>query len=208
MKNLGRSILALALGACCAGALQAQQLIVGTQSAFAIAPAVANTFGNDVEALGNTQGATPIVAVNDAAYHSNGGVNNGLNRGQALFFNYNSAAFSAPLKTSVGSARTDYLGWDMEPVGDVDGDGWDDLAVGAPQVGSGPGYVRVISGNPAVLPPFDIIYQVTGAAANGFFGGGLDRINIGLGGRDLLVAGIGTVEVRDELSGVLLAGPV
>ncbi|MEM7354720.1 MAG: integrin alpha, partial [Acidobacteriota bacterium] len=47
-----------------------------------------------------------------------------------------------------------------------------------------------------------------GAAANGFFGGGLDRINIGLGGRDLLVAGIGTVEVRDELSGVLLAGPV
>jgi len=208
MKKLCQTLIGLVLCAMGSGALQAQQFVIGTQSVSAVAPAVANTFGNDVAMITNTLGATPVVAVNDAAYHSNGGSSSGLNHGQALLYNFNSAAFTAPLKTQVGSNRTDYLAWDMENVGDIDGDGWDDLALGAPQVGSGPGYVRVISGDPTILPPSDVLYQVSGSVPNGWFGGGLDRINIGLGGRDLLVAGIGTVEVRDELTGAPLVGPV
>jgi len=206
MKDLRPLILTLALIAVSAGALPAQQFIFGTQSAFATPPAVANTFGNDVAALATPTTAT--VVVSDAALHANGGSATQLNFGQASFFAYNSAAFTAPFKISRGSALTDYFSWDMVALGDVDGDGWEDVAIGAPQVGSGPGYVRAISGNPALLPPADVIYQVNGSLANGFFGGALDRIDIGLGGRDLLVAGIGTVEVRDDLTGGLLRGPI
>ncbi len=191
-----------------AGGLQAQQFITGTQSAFAVAPARSITYGLDIVALSNTVGATPGIVVSDAGFHFNGTVASGLNHGQLSFSSFNSAAGAAPLKTQGGGTLIDYLGWDMENIGDIDGDGFDDVAAGAPRVGNGPGYVRAISGNPAVLPPFDVIYQVNGTVANGWFGGGLDRLDIGLGGQDLLVAGIGTVEVRDEATGALLVGPV
>jgi hypothetical protein len=191
------------------GSAYAQQLIFGTQSSFAVAPGVANTYGNDIAALAHTAaGAVPDVVVNDPAWHQNGGSSGGLNWGQILFFPFNSAALTPPTKTSPGSARTDYFGWDLLSVGDINGDGFIDVAAGAPQVGSGPGYFRVISGNPAVLPPADILYQVNGpATGGGFYGAALDTIDVGFG-PDILVGGIGVAEVRDDLTGALLAGPV
>lgn len=79
-----------------------------------------------------------------------------------------------------------------------------DLGVGVPQTGR-PGYVQVISGNPTV--PAAVIYQITGGIG-GWFGAGLDSINIGAGTQELLVASMGGVEVRSSLTGALLLGPI
>ena len=50
-----------------------------------------------------------------------------------------------------GDAAGDYFGWSIAPMGDVDGDGVPDLAIGAHQNLDGghspdPGYVRLVSG--------------------------------------------------------------
>jgi hypothetical protein len=66
------------------------------------------------------------------------------------------AAVPAQACTSVatGAAAQDHLGWAMAAIGDIDGDAYGDLAVGAPQAGNpvtgggaiGTGYVRLLSG--------------------------------------------------------------
>jgi hypothetical protein len=63
------------------------------------------------------------------------------------------------VSTSVGAVTDDFVGWSMANIGDVDGDGADDVAVGAPQAGNpgtgggatGPGFVRVLSGRTGAL---------------------------------------------------------
>jgi hypothetical protein len=87
----------------------------------------------------------------------------------------------ALLRQHVGLQVGDRLGIALSGLGDVDGDGRDDYALGADQGGQGPGYVRVHSGR-------------TGA---------LLRQHVGAGARDALgaaLAGLGDVDgdLRDD----------
>ena len=78
-----------------------------------------------------------------------------------------SGADGALLFTFSGSGAGDLFGWSCAGAGDVDGDGRDDLIVGAPQtaVTGGRGYARLLSGgNGAVLR------TLNGAAAGDRFG--------------------------------------
>lgn len=72
----------------------------------------------------------------------------GTTRGAVFVF---SGATGAQLHAFVGDAAGDFLGYSVDGIGDVDGDGFDDVLVGAPQgrlTGAhvGPGYARVYSG--------------------------------------------------------------
>jgi len=74
----------------------------------------------------------------------------------------------AVLHTFTGAAANDALGSAVAGAGDVDGDGFDDVIVGAPQsatFGAGPGYALVFSGLTGAL-----IHAFTGDAAGDSFG--------------------------------------
>jgi len=87
------------------------------------------------------------------------------------------------LHTLVGSAGNEKLGSSMDYIGDVDGDGNDDLLIGATEKGSGAsamaGFVKVFSGATGA-----VLYTVNGLAANDQFGyavaGGRDINNDGV----------------------------
>lgn len=76
----------------------------------------------------------------------------------------------------VGTNSNDHFGWSVACIGDVDGDGAWDLAVGAPQAANpqnrtgqfGPGYVRVLSGRTGVV--LRTIVGPAGLASRGMFG--------------------------------------
>ncbi|HET6201747.1 MAG TPA: VCBS repeat-containing protein [Planctomycetota bacterium] len=81
-----------------------------------------------------------------------------------------SGADGSVLLTSVGQNTEDRLGAAVAGLGDVDGDGVPDLAVGAPQYRAydpagplGPGYVRIYSGWTGAL-----LHQLTGVFGDGF----------------------------------------
>jgi hypothetical protein len=91
--------------------------------------------------------------------------NTGANSGSARVF---SGASGAVLHTFNGDAERARLGTSVSGAGDIDGDGFDDLIVGAPTDGAeiaGPGYARVFSGaDGSVLATF------TGESAQEQFG--------------------------------------
>ena len=93
--------------------------------------------------------------------------------GQVILFSGETGWF---LWSWSGDALLDYFGFSLARVGDVDGDGKQDFAVGAPQPqGTGPGYSRVIS-----LKFGAELYTVTGAAVDHEFGshvGALGDVN-------------------------------
>lgn len=88
------------------------------------------------------------------------------------------AALPAQNCTSVvtGTTSNDHFGWSIACIGDVDGDGAWDLAVGAPQASNpqnrtgqfGPGYVKVISGRTGMV--LRTITAPAGASSRGLFG--------------------------------------
>jgi hypothetical protein len=74
-----------------------------------------------------------------------------------------------------GALRDDFAGWSVADVGDVNGDGISDIAVGAPGAGGtgfyqhGAGAVYVIFGRPGgVVPTCDLAHFPTPAQCDGF----------------------------------------
>jgi hypothetical protein len=128
-------------------------------------------FGRSLDAPGDVDGD----GVPDVLVGAPGGVLcaipfgcSGSSRGAASL---QSGATLLPLRSWEGAAEGDVLGFDVASVGDVDGDGVSDVALGAPQrtidPGSetGAGYVRLYSGQSGAL-----LGTLAGAALGDGFG--------------------------------------
>ncbi len=121
-----------------------------------------------------------------------------------------SGATGAVLRTHLGPSSGDELGWSVANIGDANGDGVADYAVGAPQrlnASNTKGYARVYSGATGAL-----LFTVSGVINGGEFGfavGGGSDFN-GDGRRDLLVGAPGTtngiVYIWSGATGLLLGG--
>ena len=126
--------------------------------------------------------------------------------GEAVVY---SGATKSPIRSHDGAAAGDQFGWSVAGVGDVDGDGVPDYAVGAPSADpfgrTDAGSVYLYSGATGAL-----LYRVDGLAAGDAFGfsvAGVGDIN-GDGVSDILVGAISTAPGGrvDAGSAYLLSG--
>lgn len=121
--------------------------------------------------------------------------------GRAVLF---SGRTLAVLYTWQGREVRDHLGCCVAGLGDVNGDGYPDVAVGANQHENGAqGYVRVLSGSNG-----NVLWTASGRAAGDYYGGdvaGTGDVD-GDGTPDLAISayGGGYVELRDGRDGTLL----
>ncbi|MEZ6015450.1 MAG: FG-GAP-like repeat-containing protein [Planctomycetota bacterium] len=104
-------------------------------------PAMNSKFGSVISAAGDFDGdGTPDFVVGDE--YSGGGV---IAAGRAQVF---SGLTGAVLYTITGTSQTELLGQSVAGVGDVNGDGLDDIAIGSPR---GSGRVQVRAGGSGAL---------------------------------------------------------
>jgi len=126
-----------------------------------------------------------------------------------------SGSDGSTLLTVYGTAAFDALGSAVAGVGDLDGDGRADIAVGVPfndLAGADAGLVRVHSGATGSL-----LYQIAGAAPGDHFGSaiagvgdldgdGVPDLLVGAPGSDVAYDNAGRVTAHSGASGALLAG--
>jgi hypothetical protein len=84
-------------------------------------------------------------------------------------------------RTITGNAASDYLGYSLRTAGDINGDGYEDIIIGASRKNSNQGAAYVIYGGPTVslsnldlssiaLDPLTTGFVIRGNAANDYFG--------------------------------------
>ena len=120
-----------------------------------------DAFGTSVAGAGDFDGD----GLCDVIVGAPGSDAGGANAGRAVVF---SGATGAPLYTLTGSTTSDLLGTSVAGAGDVNGDGYGDVIVGAPQgpvPAVGPGYAVVCSGRDR-----STLFVLTGDALGDTFG--------------------------------------
>ena len=136
-------------------------------TALAVTASAQDLLRTDTGATGAGFGrAAPAGDVNGDGHDDliTGSPNESLDAGKARVF---SGADGSVLFTFSGSAAGDLFGWSCAGAGDVNGDGRDDLIVGAPQTNVllGKGYARIFSGADG-----SVLRTLNGAAAGDRFG--------------------------------------
>ncbi|MGA9115391.1 MAG: integrin alpha, partial [Bacteroidota bacterium] len=95
----------------------------------------------------NNDGCSDVIV--GAPYHGEGGLSS---RGAVYLFLGGTYPASTPHRVLLGEAVGDHFGWSVAGVGDAGNDGYDDIIVGAPDVGAAQGRAYVYRGA-GVLPP-------------------------------------------------------
>ncbi len=129
--------------------------------------AASDFFGASVASAGdvNGDGSADVIV---GAWQNDAG---GANAGRAYVYYGGSAADATADLTVTGDAAGDFLGWSVASAGDVNGDGFADLIVGAfvsDAGGTKAGRAYVYHGGPAADDTADL--TLTGAAAGDHFG--------------------------------------
>jgi FG-GAP repeat/RTX calcium-binding nonapeptide repeat (4 copies) len=100
-----------------------------------------------------------------------------------------------------GEVAGDYSGRSVAAAGDVNGDGFDDLIIGAPGAGSGKGASYVIFGRATAS-----VTRIGDNADNSLFGGDFDDTLNGLDGNDRLFGGDGVDSLNGGIGDDVLRG--
>jgi dTDP-glucose 4,6-dehydratase len=133
-----------------------------------LAGEAANDWFGESVALGDLDGDGVAEIIVGAPYNDRAG----SAAGAVFIYRGGSTAPSAPWKVLVGQAANDQFGWSVAAVGDVDGDGYGDVVVGARLHGLGPnaaaGAVYLFRGGPTMDTIADRVWN--GEAKDDWFG--------------------------------------
>jgi hypothetical protein len=122
---------------------------------------IGDEFGWSVSSAGDWNGdGHPDVIVGAEGYNAN--------QGRAYVYYGGPAVDATADKVLTGEAMGDYFGWSVSSAGDVNGDHYADVIVGAWSAGSGYGRAYVYDGGPAADTTADLV--LTGQQSGDFFG--------------------------------------
>jgi hypothetical protein len=135
----------------------------GTADWTATGEGTGNTFGNSVATVGDVNGDGYSDLVVAASSYNSG-------QGRIYVYGGGAAGLSAtPILTITGQGASDEFGHSVGTAGDVNGDGYDDLVVGAPGYNSLQGRAYVYGGGPTGLSSSPI-FTATGEDTGNWFG--------------------------------------